>query len=411
MTDQPEYPLTPYDELPVHQAPYPVSYIPATDYAWDEGYFYGIYSADAQLLLLTGMRINPNADIIGGHVGVNLRGRQRTARFSRTWRQQFYTALGALRYDVIEPYKDIRLSLAPNDSGLAFDLHWLGLGPPHLSQHHLATVRGRRTTDQTRYNQSGTARGWIEVAGERFEVSPEQWGGARDHSWGIYEARPPLVPDPKWLPPPDKRGPQRAMRFSMFFAAGEYSGHLHLHEDSDGNQVATNDAFGFPFEGAIDRGYELPRNHLKSCGHQLKFVPNTRSLQSGILQLGDESGGRWQAQFEVEWPAAPVIQCGYHLGSWRDGGTIATYHGPGDPYMEWDEFDFSKQPTAHTLYGQSTARTVCGVEHVARLRLTDPAGKTHVGLAEIEVFLNGRYAPYGFEEQQAQGGLTGRGVL
>ena len=52
MTETTEYPLTPYDELPVHQAPYPVSYIPATDYAWDEGYFYGIYSADAQLLLL-----------------------------------------------------------------------------------------------------------------------------------------------------------------------------------------------------------------------------------------------------------------------------------------------------------------------------------------------------------------------
>ena len=52
-----------------------------------------------------------------------------------------------------------------------------------------------------------------------------------------------------------------------------------------------------------------------------------------------------------------------------------------------------------------------GVEHVARIRLTDPSGKTVSGLAEIEVFLNGRYAPYGFEAQQAKGGLTGRGVL
>ena len=58
MQDRDEYPLTPYDEYPVHQAPYPISYVPATDYAWDEGYFYGVYSADAQVLLLTGMRIN-----------------------------------------------------------------------------------------------------------------------------------------------------------------------------------------------------------------------------------------------------------------------------------------------------------------------------------------------------------------
>jgi hypothetical protein len=411
MSEPDEYPLTPYDEFPVHQAPYPLSYVPATDYAWDEGYFYMVYSADAQVNLITGMRINPNADIVGVHVGINFRGRQRTVRMSRTWRQQFYTAVGPLRYDVVDPFKDIRLSMAKNAAGLSFDLHWLGLGPPHLSGHHRATVRGRRTTDQTRYNQSGTAQGWIEFKGQRFDVQPASWGASRDHSWGIYEARPPLVPETKWLPPPEVRGRRRALRFSMFFAAGDYSGHMHLHEDEDGNQVATNDAFGIPFEGGIDRGYELPRIVLRGGSHQLKFVGGTRSLQSGTLQLTDAAGDIWTVEFAVAWPAAPVIQCGYHLGSWRDGGTIATYHGPGDPYFEWDEFDFSQQPAAHTLYGQSTPRQVYGVEHIARIKLTDPRGGVSQGQAQIEVFLNGRYTPYGFEAQEAQGGLTGRGVL
>jgi len=411
MQDHDEYALTPYDEYPVHQAPYPVSYVPATDYAWDEGYFYGVYSADAQVLMLTGMRINPNADVIGAHVGVNVRGRQRTARLSRTWRQQCYTAVGGLRYDVIESYRDIRLTMATNEAGIAFDLHWLGLGPPHLSSHHLATVRGRRTTDQSRYNQTGTARGWIEVAGERFEVEPGKWGGCRDHSWGIYEARPPLAPDPKWLPPPDRCGPQRALRFSMFFAAGEYAGHLHLHEDTEGRQVPMNDAFGIPFEGGIDTGFERPGLRLASCRHELEFVPGTRSLRRGVVRMTDVNGGAWTCEFDVAWPAAPVIQCGYHLGSWRDGGTIATYHGPADPYFEWDEFDFAKQPVEHTLYGQMAPRKVYGVEHVARLRLVTPDGRSLDGQGEIEVFLNGRYAPYGFEDQAPQGGLTGRGVL
>jgi hypothetical protein len=406
-----EYPLTPYDEYPVHQAPYPVSYVPSTDYAWDEGYYYAVYSANPQVILLTGMRINPNADVVGVHVGVNVRGVQRALRMSRTWRKQFYTAVGPLRYDVIEPYRDIRLSLDTNEAGLAFDLHWLGSGPPHLSDHHLATVRGRRTTDQTRYNQTGTARGWIEVAGERFEVAPDDWGACRDHSWGIYEARPPLVPDPRWLPPAEQKGPVRALRFSMFFEAGEYSGHLHLHEDEDGNQVVTNDAFGIPFEGGIDRGFESPRLPLATCRHELKFAAGTRSLEAGVLHLADATGGAWKMVFDVAWPAAPVIQCGYHQGSWRDGGTIATYHGAADPYMEWDEFDFSQQPTTHTLYGQTTPRKVYGVEHVARLEITDPHGRRLKGLAEVEVFLNGRFAPYGFEAQAPQGGLTGRGVL
>jgi hypothetical protein len=406
-----EYALTPYDEFPVHQAPYPVSYVPSTDYAWDEGFFYGVYSAKAELLMLTGMRMNPNADILGAHVGVNLKGRQRTARLSRTWRQHWYTQIGPLRYDVLESYRDIHLRLEPNPAGLAFDLHWLGLAPPHLSGHHRATVRGRRTTDQTRYNQVGVARGWIEVDGRRFEVDEKSWGACRDHSWGIYEARPPLVPDPRWLPPPELAGPRRALRFSMFFAAAQYSGHLHLHEDEEGRQVVTNDAFGIPFEGGVDQGFERPRTHFVACSHELVFTPGTRSVSKGKVSLRDAAGGAWTIEFDVAWAPASVIQCGYHLGSWRDGGTIATYHGPADPYFEWDEFDFSQQPTAHTLYGQSEPRSVYGVEHVARIRLTDPGGTTHDGQAEIEVFLNGRYAPYGFEAQQAKGGLSGRGVL
>lgn len=406
-----DHPLTPYDELPVHQAPYPVSYVPSTDYAWDEGYYYGVYSAEAQLLMLTGMRINPNADILGAHVGINLRGKQRTLRLSRTWRREFYTAVGPLRYDVVAPYRDIHLRLDDNEAGFSFDLHWLGLGPAHLSSHHLATHRGRRTTDQTRYNQTGRARGWIRIDDEFFEVEPGSWGGSRDHSWGLYEARPPLVPEARWLPPVESRGPQRALRFSIFFDAGPYSGHLHLHEDEEGRQVHTNDAFGIPFEGGIDRGFEAPRIPLAGCRHELRFASGTRALEAGHLFLTDTEGRSWRLEFDVAWPAAPVIQCGYHLGSWKDGGTIATWHGPQEPYLEWDEFDFSRQPTTHTLYGQSTPRQVCGVEHVARLTLVDPQGNRHQGLAEVEVFLNGRYAPYGFEAQQAQGGLTGRGVL
>jgi hypothetical protein len=406
-----DYPLTPYDEFPVHQSPYPVSFVPSTDYAWDEGYFYGVYSAEAQLFMITGMRMNPNADVIGAHVGINYRGRQRTIRLSRPWRQHWFTEVGPLRYDVIESYKTIRLQLAASDAGFSFDLNWLGLGPPHQSSHHLATQRGRRTTDQTRYNQVGAATGWIQLDGKKFDVTTAGWGACRDHSWGIYEARPPLVPDTKYLQPKPVEGPQRALRFSMFFAAGDYSGHFHLHEDEDGRQVPTNDAFGIPFEGAVDRGYGEPRTYFVACSHELKFTPKTRSVSAGVLRLQDERGGDWKIEFEVAWPPASVIPCGYHLGSWKDGGTIATYHGAQSPYIEWDEFDFSKQPSAHTLYGQSEPRLVGGAEHVARIKLTDPAGRTSSGQSEIEVFLNGRYAPYGFEAQQATGGLAGRGVL
>jgi hypothetical protein len=43
--------LTPFDEMPVHQTPYPFSVPASTDVAFDDGYYFGVFSADQQLFL------------------------------------------------------------------------------------------------------------------------------------------------------------------------------------------------------------------------------------------------------------------------------------------------------------------------------------------------------------------------
>ena len=50
--------LTPYDEFPVHQVPYPFSYVPSTDYNWDEGYWFGVFNPDEKVFMGIYMRIN-----------------------------------------------------------------------------------------------------------------------------------------------------------------------------------------------------------------------------------------------------------------------------------------------------------------------------------------------------------------
>ena len=58
--------LTQYDEYPVHQSPYTFSEIPSTDYNWDDGYFFGIYNAEEQIFLYTGMReLTPTMTCLG----------------------------------------------------------------------------------------------------------------------------------------------------------------------------------------------------------------------------------------------------------------------------------------------------------------------------------------------------------
>jgi hypothetical protein len=406
-----DYPLSPYDDLPVHQTPYPVSYIPSTDYSFDEGYMWGAVNPKLGIYLLTGFRITPNADVIGGHAGINRRGVIRTLRFSREWRQQIDTAAGPYRVEFTRPMHEIRLALGKNPSGMEWDLRWLGAAPAHLSTHHLAVNRGRHTTDQSRYNQVGRVEGWAQIDGERFELDGKEWLGIRDHSWGIYEGRPPLAGLGRWLPPPEVPAARRALRLSFFFVTDTFSGYFHLHEDEDGRQLLMNDAFGTPFEGVVDWGWSR-RLMLAGATHKLRFVPGTRSVSGGALNVSDADGGQWQFRFKVTAPPYVIIPVGYHLGSWRDGGNIHTYHGPHNPYMEWDELDFSQQPAKHTLYGETDARTVYGVEHYGSVEIKAPDGSVHQGIQHTEVFLNGRYTPYGFEAPTASGhGLTGRGIM
>lgn len=405
------YPLSPYDDFPVHQTPYPVSWVPNSDYSFDEGYMWGAVNPRRGIYLLTGFRITPNVDVIGGHAGLNRGGVTRTLRFSRRWRQQMDTAVGPYRVEFVEPMRAIRLTLGANPAGMEWDLTWRALSPAHLSTHHLAVTHGRRTTDQSRYNQVGRVSGWALIDGERIELDPSEWLGIRDHSWGVYEGRPPLGGPNRWVPPPEVPAIRRALRFSFFFATEAFNGYFHLHEDEEGRQLLMNDAFGTPFEGVIDWGWSR-RLALAEATHKLSFAPGTRSVTDGVLSVTDVEGGRWEMHFKTSAPPYVIVPVGYHLGSWRDGGNIHTWHGPEDPYMEWDQFDFSSQPATHTLYGESQARQVYGVEHYGTVEVIAPDGSRHQGLQNTEVFLNGRYAPYGFEAPKTNGhGLTGRGIL
>lgn len=386
--------LTPYDEFPVHQSSRPFSHIPSTDFSWDDGYYFGAYSADEGVFLFTGLRVSPNSDVVGGYVGINVRGRQYTVRLSRRWRGDFSTSIGPLSYDFVRPMEQIRLTLLENSSALQFELDWHALAPPYLEAHHSASSRGRQTTDQSRYVQCGAPRGWISFDGKRYEVGPG-WSGARDHSWGLYHGRAPLGDPTPWLPPADPDSGVRALRFWMPFQTPDHAGFYHFHEDAAGRRAGLNDVFGTPFEGWIDRAGE--RIELVDVAHELAFLPGTRALASGSLTLTDRRGGRWIQHLELASPPWFPLTIGYVQGSWSDGGTIATYHHADDGVaLEWDDFDHSVQPFTHTFVGGLEVPGLHGAEHLVRVTSIAPDGSSSTGTAQLELFIQGAYRPYGF---------------
>ena len=390
--------LTQYDEYPVHQSPYPFSEIPSTDLAWCDGYFFGLYSAHEQVFFFSGMRVNPNTDMIGGYAGLSVAGRQYTARFSRPWRAHADTTIGPLTYEFVEPLKRIRLSLEPNDSALTFDFDWIGIGACYEEPHHLAWSRGRRTTDQTRYYQSGTASGWMQLEGKRWDLAEMEWFGSRDHSWGLYAGRAPLVPDSKWLPPPEAPAVKQGMRWASWWGSPANSGFFSVHESQDGRQLQMNDVFGTPLEGGIDFGLDGPHRQLVEASHELDFVPGTRILSKGTWHLTDDEGGKWKQLYVPASPGWNPVTIGYGGGSWKDGGSMFTYHGVDDLVQEWDDFDFATQPYDHTLYNGVKMSGVHNPEYLAQVTTIAPDGTESVGSSHIELFVPGRYDPYGFTD-------------
>lgn len=401
--------LTPYDEYPVHQVAHPFSHVPSTDYSWDDGYYFGVMSPADGVFLATGLRVNPNSDMVGGYALLNIRGRQFTLRFNRCWRPDFSLRIGPYEITFVEPLKKIRLKLDPNASGLEFDILWEGTSAPYLEDHHVSENRGRRTTEQSRYSQPGVATGWIKLGDLRFEVDPVGWTGTRDHSWGLYAARAPLAPDPALLPPKQASGPARALRFWTVFRTGDVSGFYHMHETSKGEQVKMNDVFGTPFEGKLFRGWDDETIDLVSGRHELTFQPGTKILAGATVHLTDSQGRPWRHEIEIAAPPWVVQTMGYTAGSWKNGGTFHTYNGSETLAIEWDEFDFSVQPFKFTPYvigdkarddfntGLDTNALIHGPEYLGDITTIAPDGTHHRGAGQIELMINGPYAPYGFE--------------
>ena len=402
--------LTPYDEFPVHTTPHPVSYIPSTDYNWDEGYYFGVLNPAERVFFCTGFRVNSNTDMIGGYALLNRAGIQRTFRFSRCWRQDYQLRVGPFRLEVLEPLRTLRLVLERNDSGIAFDFLWEGSAPAFLEEHHSAATRGRRITDQSRYSQPGTARGRLALANHAWDVGAPGWVAVRDHSWGLYVERPPFAAHPRWLPPKPKSTAARALRFWVVFKAGSWSGFYHLHEDANGVQRKLDDVFGTPFGGRLCRGWADETVELTAGRHALEFEPGTRILRRAVITLTDTQGREWRQELEPAAPAWVPQTMGYTPGSWKDGGTFHSYHGSETLATEWDEFDFSRQPFSYTPYGADGANApdtmmmglsykepIHGVEYLVRIRLIAPDGSVTTGAGHLEMFINGPFRPYGFE--------------
>jgi hypothetical protein len=177
--------LTSHDESLLHQMPLPMAQASTSDHRFYDRVFLTAVNPAGGPSLAMGMGVYKNMNAIDGFSVLALPDMQQNVRVSRPLRPQFETEVQGLRYDIIEPQREIRFSLG-GDHPLTYDLSWRATFPVLMEEKWWGThklVNERLAIDVCRYEQTGRVNGWIALGEERFEV--EDWFGGRDHSWGM----------------------------------------------------------------------------------------------------------------------------------------------------------------------------------------------------------------------------------
>lgn len=314
-------PLVAADESFDHQIVETHASVLHSDYSWTEKVCGMACARDGSLSINFGFGKYVNRNVVDGYGGASRGVEQWTVRASRALSADpDRIDVGPLRYAIVEPLRQVRVTLEPNDvQPLAFELLLEGVVPCVVEEREdRRTLTGyRRSADQIRYHQTGVARGWVELQGRRREVTPETWIMTRDHSWGLRPAvgapLADLQPDPMDAQPPRvlavwnpllfTRADGSAYAFHQYYLL--YAGEGWRHEKVQG-------------------GFEFPdgrREPVQRIEPRLRFDARNKRLLGGEFVLGMADGR--QRVLSVRPPGGT----GFHLGAGLYHGFDGRYHG------------------------------------------------------------------------------------
>ncbi|HQR04121.1 MAG: hypothetical protein JSR19_09455 [Proteobacteria bacterium] len=335
-------PLLHADEFFSHQIVETHATVQQTDYNWAEKVCGMAAARDGSLQVDFGFGKYVNRNVVDAYSGVSRGVEQWNVRASRALDSDPNRVdAGPIRYEIIEPLRKIRVILEKNEAQpIAFDLLLEGIVPCFVEEREdRRTVTGyRRTADQIRYHQTGTARGWVEVDGQRTEVTPETWIMTRDHSWGV---RPNVGKPPVDIAPEPMDSDQMrvlAVWNPVFFQRPDGSCHA-FHQYS-----LLYAGPGFRHE-LVQGRFEYPDGReeiIIGAEPRVRFNPVNKRLLGGEFLITLADGRQRTLKAEV------ISDTGFHLGGGLYHGFDGKHHGEwrGRLHVEGEYFADCSTPEA-----------------------------------------------------------------
>ena len=337
-------PLVPADEGLTHQIADSFAVVVTSDLSWTEKICAMAAATDGSLQLGFGLGKYPNRNVMDGYAGVSRGVEQLTVRASRRLAPAHErTVVGPIHYEVVEPLKSVRFVLEPSEAQpVSFDWTFEAIVPPFMEDRTHRRHGVRVASDLVRYHQTGTARGWVEVDGERTEIAPDTWVSTRDHSWGTrFDVG---------LPQADVEQVDAlaGISFRMIWSpiamtrpdGSRYALLLHY-------QIAKAPGF---LHKMVMGGVEHPDGRMERWSDlepALRFDPVNRRLLGGTVTATTEDGTARELRIE------PVSDTGFHLGAGLYFGLDGHHHGEwrGKLLVEGERIaDCSEPTTARRLH-------------------------------------------------------------
>ena len=336
--------LSPLDDLPIHQAALPVRQPATSDRNFYDRYYFNCHPCSADLFLVLGQGQYPNLGVQDAFALVRRGDEHRVVRASRELGlDRLDLTVGPFAIDVVEGLKVLRCTLDAPEHGLAYDLTWTGAVPAFQEPAHVdRDANGRAFLDACRLAQLGSWEGWLEVDGDRIEVTPDRWWGSRDRSWGI---RPVGEPEP-----PGNLVDRPSAGFRWLYAPFRMPDHamvLICQERDDGSRVLEEAVRLWP-DGRVE--------HLGRPEHDLTWDAAGPGL-FGLVERGTLRFGAVEVDVEVVLPVHIGVGTGYGFDG--DGWRHGKYQGP--LVVEGKVWDLGTDEGRGAMFGivDAVARFTC----------------------------------------------------
>ncbi|MBU1377387.1 MAG: hypothetical protein KKE02_01940 [Alphaproteobacteria bacterium] len=356
--------LTKGDDYPIHQTPEPIAYA-GSDRNFYDRYFFNAYSPDGSAFVAIAYGVYPALNVADAHIAIVKDGKEYCLHASRVLGlERMDLHVGPISIDILEPLQKLKVTVTKAE-GIAGEITFEGRAFPIEEPRFVKRNGPRLFMDYTRLTQNVRASGWLEVDGERIEVSG--WVGTRDRSWGI---RPVGAPDTQPTPGAGITG--FFWQWSPLNFA-DRSVYFHINADPDGKPWNTRAVIledGAPQGG----GY-----HTDTATMETRIIPGTRHASGGVLTIPMEQGA---ATVKIE-PVATFLMRGIgYGGDWRHGGL------KGDLAVAREDLD--------TVNFDPNDVGNLHIQAISKATLSVPGQADQQGVGVFEQLILGPYRPLGF---------------